>query len=301
MPGDTDRSGGGRHAQPASVDRRRVLQASLITGAAVVGAGVLADKLLTGPEAAPPVSAPKPHPHPAPTTPSVTRPARPPLALSGKVVVLDPGHNPNNIYHLAQIDRLTPAGGFLKACNTVGTETDGGYPEYDFTLDVARRAKKILLAAGAKVIMTQNGHTAYGPCNDVRARIGNRAHADAVIAIHADGGPPDGYGFAALTPLLVDNADADNRIIIRPSAHLGEAVVRHYAAATGEPISTYLGAHGIQPRDDLAGLNLSLVPKVFIECANMRDAQDALKCTDPHFREAAAHGIANSIIAFVRQ
>jgi hypothetical protein len=25
-----------------------------------------------------------------------------------------------------------------------------------------------------------------------------------------------------------------------------------------------------------------------------------LKCTDPHFREAAAHGIANSIIAFVR-
>jgi N-acetylmuramoyl-L-alanine amidase len=293
------RPGGGRHAQPSSVDRRRVLQASLIAGAAVTAAGVGADLLLGQGRAAAPKSAPQPHPRPA--TPTVTRPARPPAALTGKVVVLDPGHNPNNIHHLAQIDRLTPAGGFLKACNTVGTETDGGYPEYDFTLDVARRAKVILRAAGAKVIMTQNGHTPYGPCNDVRARIGNRARADAVIAIHADGGPAEGYGFAALTPLLVDNSAADNGLIIRPSAHLGDAVVRHFAAATGEPISTYLGANGIQPRSDLAGLNLSTVPKVFIECANMRNAQDALKVADPAWREAAAHGIATSIIAFIRQ
>src|SRR5580658_6774331 len=107
MPGDTGQSGGGRHAQPASVDRRRVLQASLIAGAAVAGAGVLADKLLSGGDAAPPVAAPRPDSHPSPTTPSLTRPARPPLALSGKVVVLDPGHNPNNIHHLAQIDALT--------------------------------------------------------------------------------------------------------------------------------------------------------------------------------------------------
>jgi N-acetylmuramoyl-L-alanine amidase len=278
-----------------------VLQVSLIAGAAVTAAGVGADLVLSQGSAAAPESAPRSHPQPTPTTPTATRPARPPGALTGRVVVLDPGHNPNNIHHIAQIDRLTPAGGFLKPCNTVGTETDAGYPEYDFTLDVARRAKVILRAAGAKVIMTQNGHTSYGPCNDVRARIGNRAQADAVIAIHADGGPADGYGFAALTPLLVHNSAADNSVIIRPSAHLGEAVVRHFGAATGEPISTYLGGNGIQPRDDLAGLNLSKVPKVFIECANMRNAQDALKVTDSAWREAAAHGIANSVIAFIRQ
>jgi N-acetylmuramoyl-L-alanine amidase len=299
MSGGTGRPGGGRHAEPSPVGRRRVLQVSLIAGAAVTAAGVGADLLLSQGSAGAPESAPRPYPHPA--TRAVTRQARPPGALTGKVVVLDPGHNPNNIHHIAQIDRLTPAGGFLKACNTVGTETDAGYAEYDFTLDVARRAKVILRAAGAKVIMTQNGHTPYGPCNDVRARIGNRARADAVIAIHADGGPADGYGFAALTPQLVDNPAADNSLIIRPSAHLGEAVVRHFGAATGEPISTYLGANGIQPRNDLAGLNLSTVPKVFIECANMRNAQDALKVTDPAWREAAAHGIANSIIAFIRQ
>jgi N-acetylmuramoyl-L-alanine amidase len=216
-------------------------------------------------------------------------------------VVIDPGHNPNNIHHIAQIDRPIDAGGFFKPCNTVGTETDSGYPEYDFTLDVARRARVILRAAGARVILTQNGHTPYGPCNNRRAWIGNHARADAVVAIHADGGPTDGYGFAALVPMLVVSSVSDNSAIIKPSRALGEALVQHYRQATGEPLSTYLGADGIQPRNDLAGLNLSTVPKIFIECANMRNASDAAKATDPAWREAAAHGIARSVAAFVLQ
>jgi N-acetylmuramoyl-L-alanine amidase len=53
-------------------------------------------------------------------------------------------------------------------------------------------------------------------------------------------------------------------------------MVRHFAAVTGQNVSTYLGSGGIQPRNDLAGLNLPTVPKVFIECANMRNAQDSV-------------------------
>jgi len=306
MAGDSGHQAGGRHAKPDPVARRGLLKAGLVLGAAAVpGSAILADHLLrdhpaSEHQAAPhrPVSdATASSPSPAATPARAARTVT--AVLAGKVIVLDPGHNPNNIYHLAQINRLTDAGGFLKPCNTTGTETDAGYPEYDFTLDVARRARVILRAADARVIMTQNGHTPYGPCNDWRAWIANRAHADASVAIHADGGPPDGYGFAALVPELVVNSQADNSIIIKPSAELGEATVRHFRQATGEPLSTYLGADGIMPRDDLAGLNLSLVPKIFIECANMRNAADALKVTDPHWREAAAHGIASSIAAFV--
>jgi len=55
----------------------------------------------------------------------------------------------------------------------------------------------------------------------------------------------------------------------------------------------------IQPRSDLGGLNLSTVPKVFIECANMRNAQDAVKVTSPAWRQLAARGIAESISAFL--
>jgi N-acetylmuramoyl-L-alanine amidase len=102
------------------------------------------------------------------------------------------------------------------------------------------------------------------------------------VAIHADGGPPGGYGFAILVPERVQTATTGNGPIIAPSHRLAHAMVRHFAAVTGQNVSTYLGAGGIMPRNDLAGLNLSTVPKVFIECANMRNAQDAAKVTSPH-------------------
>ena len=51
------------------------------------------------------------------------------------------------------------------------------------------------------------------------------------------------------------------------------------------PISTYDGADGLQPRDDLAGLNLTTVPKVLIECGNMRNATDAALLVTPSFQK----------------
>ena len=39
-----------------------------------------------------------------------------------------------------------------------------------------------------------------------------------------------------------------------------------------EPVSNYLGAQGLDPRGDLAGLNLSAVPAIYVECGNMRNA-----------------------------
>jgi len=298
MPGANGHFPRERHARSDPPGRRWLLKASLIVGAAAVpGSALIADHLLT--EGQPAVRAAGAAAEGGRRLPA--RPGGSVRPLTGKVVVIDPGHNPNNIHHLAQINQPINAGGFDKPCNTVGTQTDAGFPEWAFNLDVARRARTFLRAAGARVILTQNGHTPYGPCNNRRAWIGNNAHADAVVAIHADGGPPDGYGFAALTPLLVVSSISDNAAIIKPSHEFGEATVRHFREATGEPLSTYLGADGIQPRDDLAGLNLSTVPKIFIECANMRNAADAAKVTDPAWREAAAHGISRSVAAFVLQ
>ena len=45
---------------------------------------------------------------------------------------------------------------------------------------------------------------------------------------------------------------------------------------TGMPYSNYIGdGTALDVRSDLGGLNLSTVPKVFIECGNMRNATDA--------------------------
>ena len=52
-------------------------------------------------------------------------------------------------------------------------------------------------------------------------------------------------------------------------------------------------------RSDLGGLNLSTVPKVFIEMGNMDNAADAARLETPAYREQMAAGIATGITAFL--
>jgi N-acetylmuramoyl-L-alanine amidase len=145
------------------------------------------------------------------------------------------------------------------------------------------------------VVLTRDASTAWGPCITERAAIGNQAQADAAISIHADGGPASGRGFHVIEPLLVAGYN-DN--IIEPSQQLALDVRDAYAAATELPFSTYLGHDGIDARDDLGGLNLSKVPKVFIETGNMRNATDAGLLEDSAFRQQIAQGIADGLLSF---
>jgi len=145
------------------------------------------------------------------------------------------------------------------------------------------------------VVLTRTSDTGVGPCVTERAAIGNQVHANAAVSIHADGGPPGGRGFAILEPV----ADGINNAIVGSSAVLGADLRTAFAARTGEPVSSYDGVNGIQPRDDLAGVNLSTVPKVFIECANMRNAADAALVTSARWQARAARAIAAGLTAFV--
>jgi N-acetylmuramoyl-L-alanine amidase len=220
--------------------------------------------------------------------------------LAGKVVVLDPGHNPHNRDHTAEIDRLVDVGTGRKACDTTGTVTNSGYPEAAYTLDVARRARAILAARGAAVKLTQNGDRAYGPCVDERARIGNAAHADAAVSVHADGSAPGNRGFHVILPAAVHEGIADNRAVVAPSRRLGVDLRQRFAAETGTSPANYLAnGSGLDVRDDLGGLNLTRVPKVFIECGNMRDPEDAALLTSPAWRQKAALGIADGITRYL--
>jgi N-acetylmuramoyl-L-alanine amidase len=64
------------------------------------------------------------------------------------------------------------------------------------------------------------------------------------------------------------------------------------------PTSTYDGSNGIALRNDLAGLNLTTVPKVLIECGNMRNATDAALLTSPRFQRRAAQAMVAAVIRF---
>ncbi|MCH0572892.1 N-acetylmuramoyl-L-alanine amidase [Streptomyces sp. MUM 136J] len=256
--------------------------------------------------AAPPASGTDDGKKPAatPSTTASTTATTPSAAtgpLAGKVVVIDPGHNPGNFRHAADINRKVDIGTNLKECDTTGTSTNSGYTEAVFTLDVAHRLRDLLQQQGATVKLTQDGDRPFGPCIDERARIGNDAHADAVVSVHADGSAAGNRGFHVILPASVHAGAADTRPIVAPSRELGERIAGNFVRVTGSAPSNYVGdGTGLVTRKDLGGLNLSTVPKVFIECGNMRDGKDAALLTNGAWRQEAALGISEGIVGFLR-
>ncbi|MFH8463317.1 N-acetylmuramoyl-L-alanine amidase [Streptomyces sp. NPDC017991] len=221
--------------------------------------------------------------------------------LRGKVVVIDPGHNPGNFRHPSDINRKVNIGTNWKECDTTGTSTNAGYTEAEFTLDVSHRLRTILKKEGATVKFTQDDDRAWGPCVDERAEIGNKAEADAVVSIHADGSAAGNRGFHVILPGSVHSGAADTRPIVASSRALGERIAGGFLRTTGGPPSNYIGdGTGLDVRKDLGGLNLSTVPKVFIECGNMRDTKDSAQLTSGAWRQKAAQGISEGIVSFLR-
>ena len=197
--------------------------------------------------------------------------------------MLDPGHNGDNWAHPAVINQLVNVITEMKPCDTTGTETDAGYTESAFNFNVATRLARLLRAEGATVILTRTNNHGVGPCVTQRAAIGNRAHADAAISIHADGGPPGGSGFDVIQPGLMPG---HTNGILAPSHRLALDIRNAYHRITDEPYANYVGHDALDVRTDLGGLNLSTVPKVFIECGNMRNAATPRNC--PARRSASA-------------
>lgn len=220
----------------------------------------------------------------------------PRLALEGKVVVIDPGHNGGNAAHATEINQLVDAVTQKKPCDTTGTATSDGYTESAYNFDVAQRLAGSLRSQGAQVVLTRQSDAGWGPCITERAGIANRVGAAVAISIHADGGPSTGRGFHVIEPaLLAGYTDA----IVGPSQRLALDVRRQYQAATGMPFATYIGSQGLDTRSDLGGLNLSKVPKVFIETGNMANRTDAAQLEDPAFRAKAVVGLATALEDFL--
>jgi N-acetylmuramoyl-L-alanine amidase len=214
--------------------------------------------------------------------------------LAGKIVGIDPGHNGLNWTDPGYIDQQIWNGTGYEDCDTTGTETASGYTEAQFNFNVATYLEHDLQAEGAQVVMTRTNNSGVGPCVTTRAAIINDAHASVAVDIHADGGPVDGRGFAVLEPV----ADGPNDGVISASYQFA-TIMRDDFERTGMPISTYDGIDGLQPRNNLAGLNLTTVPKVLIECGNMQNPTDAAILETTSFQEAAAAAMAQAITTYL--
>jgi N-acetylmuramoyl-L-alanine amidase len=239
-----------------------------------------------------PVTAtPKPSPK---SSPQPTAAAKP---LAGITVGIDPGHNGLNGTDPSYINHLIWNGRESETCDTTGTQTAGGYTEARYNFNVARHLRAALLADGARVVMTRPDNHGVGPCVDRRAQILNRSGAQVAIDIHADGGPAWGRGFTVLEPV----ADGPNDQVIRASERFGRDVRAALLAHTSMPESNYYGSHGIEFRNDLAGLNLTTVPKVLIESGNMVNATDAALLTSARFQRQFAAALLAAIMQFLHK
>jgi N-acetylmuramoyl-L-alanine amidase len=221
----------------------------------------------------------------------------PPLA--GRTIVIDPGHQLGNHNYPAQINRLVPAGGFYKPCNTTGTATNAGFPEATLTWRVSRVLKARLEALGATVRLTRhsNRQDRWGPCVNVRGSDGNRLPADLKISIHGDGSYAAGaHGFHVIAPTDRKPWTHD---IFRSSRRLA-LDTRAALRGVGLPVADYIaGGDGLDFRSDLGTLNLSDVPTVMVELGNMRNPVDAAKMTSTSGRATYARGLARAVRRFL--
>jgi N-acetylmuramoyl-L-alanine amidase len=214
-------------------------------------------------------------------------------AIAGMTVFLDPGHNGAND---ASINRqVTNGRGGTKECQTTGTTTDDGYPEHTFNWDTVLRIRAALTQAGVRTAMSRGNDNALGPCVDQRAAMANALHPDAIVSIHADGGPPDGRGFH------VNYSDPPlNQAQAGPAVRFAQ-IMRDQLVAAGLQPSTYRGSDGLYGRADLAGLNLAQYPSILIEMGNMKNPDDAAVLESPDGRARYAAAVVSGITAYLSQ
>ena len=210
--------------------------------------------------------------------------------LRGLTIALDPGHQLGNSRHSREINRLVPAGGFQKPCNTTGTATNRGVAESTVNFRLSRAVKRRLEALGAVVRMTRTTNSVYRWGPSVGARL--------MVSLHADGASSSGRGFHVIAPT---NRKPWTDDIAAASLRLAKTL-RGSLVRSGIPRSNYTaGRTGLAVRSDLGTLNMSDVPVAMIEIDNMRNATDARRMTSAKGRTRYAVAVVRGIRTYLRR
>ncbi|MEE3065113.1 MAG: Rv3717 family N-acetylmuramoyl-L-alanine amidase [Actinomycetota bacterium] len=214
-----------------------------------------------------------------------------PSNIAGMVVFIDPGHNGANDASIGR--QVTTGRGGTKDCQTSGTATNSGYQEHTFTWDTALRVRAALTALGVRTALSRGNDNALGPCIDERANVANSLRPNAILSIHADGGPPSGRGFH-----VNYSAPPLNQVQAGPSVQYAR-IMRDQMQAAGIPPSTYIGQGGLYGRSDLTGLNLAQYPAILVECGNMKNPVDSALMESADGRQKYADALVRGVAGFL--
>ena len=147
--------------------------------------------------------------------------------------------------------------------------------------------------AGVRTQLSRDNDSSTGPCVDQRAALANAMRPNAIVSIHADGGPPSGSGFHVnySSPPL-------NDVQAGPAVQLAH-IMREALVQNGFQPANYIGSDGLYGRADLAGLNFAEYPAVLVELGNMKNPDEAARMESADGRARYAAAVSQGIIAFL--
>ena len=210
-------------------------------------------------------------------------------AGTAPVVVIDPGHDARA--NLAT-EPIGPGSSTRKIKDGGGTHgVVTGIREPDLTLDVSLRLRRLLRAAGVRVVMTRTRTSGASMGNIVRARIANDAGAALFLRVHADGASSaSARGTHTLTPALRRGWTDDVYASSRRAATL---VQTELVRTLGFP------NRGIQERSDFTGFNWADVPVILVEMGFMTNPSEDRALALPGVRRRAALGLCRGTLRFL--
>ena len=210
-------------------------------------------------------------------------------AGTAPVVVIDPGHDARA--NLAT-EPIGPGSSTRKIKDGGGTHgVVTGVREPDLTLEVSLRLRRLLRAAGVRVVMTRTRTSGASMGNIVRARIANDAGAALFLRVHADGASSaSARGTHTLTPALRRGWTDDVYASSRRAATL---VQTELVRTLGFP------NRGIQERSDFTGFNWADVPVILVEMGFMTNPTEDRALALPTVRQRAALGLCRGTLRFL--
>jgi len=207
------------------------------------------------PPAHPPVRQPPPAQPPPPPPRQVS------TNLTGKTILIDPGHGGKDPgAHKGTRSRL---------------------PEKTIVLDIGNNVGRILQARGAKVIATRTKDVF--PTLDERARAADRYKVDVFVSIHADSAPKN------------PAASGTEVHIYTKASSQSQAAARCMVAALKK---AGLECRGIK-NSNLHVLREHSRPAMLVECGFLTNTGDAAKLNDAAYRARVAAAIAQGITDYL--
>lgn len=223
--------------------------------------------------------------------------------LAGKTIFLDPGHQGGSAGH--NLNAQVPDGrGGKKDCQTSGATGVNGTPEHTVNWQITQLVKAGLESQGARVVLSRPDDTGWGGCVDQRAAAAGRSGAAVAVSLHADstsaGSDASKKGFHMIVPQLPVPDGTVNRVQ-GGEGRKASSAMRDAFVKAGFPEANYAGVtKGLQTRSDIAAVNLTKVPAVFIEMGNLSNPTEAASLSGKDGQLKYAMAVTDGILDYVR-